>query len=68
MDNIAQAPPSDKAENAHADEWEEFEKACRPAVEFLQKRYCTPHHHIIIDWDRATLVKDLKGLPFKCPD
>lgn len=71
LDNIIATFPNKKppegGESKGTDEWEEFERVCRPAVEFLQKRY-HPHAHIIIDWDRATLVKDLKGLPFKVPD
>ena len=46
---------------------EEFEKLCAPLVEFLQTKY-HPHAHILIDWDRAVLVKDVRGVGFKVPD
>ncbi|MBR3746054.1 MAG: hypothetical protein IKP64_00980 [Selenomonadaceae bacterium] len=52
-------------EETRADEWKEFEKVCRPVVEFLQKYHCTPHHRVIIDWSSAVLIQDLKGIPFK---
>lgn len=48
--------------------WEEFEKVCRPVVEFLQKRYGSPHHRVLIDWSSAVLLEDLKGVGFKEPD
>jgi len=66
MDN--KKPPESGENEMRNDEWEEFEKVCRPVVEFLQKRYCTPHHRVIIDWDSAVIVQDIRGIPFKCPD
>lgn len=46
---------------------EEFEKLCAPLVKFLQTK-CHPHAHILIDWDRAVLVKDVRGVGFEVPD
>ena len=45
----------------------EFEELCRPLVEYLQKKY-HPHAWIIIEWDRATLTEDVRGVPFQVPD
>lgn len=46
---------------------EEFELLVKPLVEFLQTK-CHPHMSIIVEWDRATLVEDQLGIPFKVPD
>ena len=50
------------------DERAEFEKVCRPVIEFLQKQYGTPHHRILIDRYSAVLIQDLKGLHVNAPD
>ena len=46
---------------------EEFERLVKPLVDFLQTK-CHPHMSIIVEWDRATLVEDQLGIPFKVPD
>lgn len=46
---------------------DELEELCRPVVEYLQKKY-HPHARIIIDWDRASLFKEMYGIPFQVPD
>lgn len=46
---------------------DELKELCRPVVEYLQKKY-HPHARIIAEWDRASLVKDLYGVPFQVPD
>lgn len=61
IDKRVVKPPAD-------DVWKEFEKVCRPVVEFIQKRYGSPHHRVIIDWSSAVLLEDLKGVGFKEPD
>ncbi len=50
------------------DEREELRRVCRPVVEFIQKHYGSPHHSILIDWNSAVLIEDLKGVGFKTPD
>lgn len=59
-------PPFDDDECAEHDS-EEFKEICRPAVDYLQKKH-HPHARIIIEWDRASLVEDLFGVPFQVPD
>lgn len=56
------------SEKQKADEWAEFERVCRPVVEFIKKYYGTPHHRVLIDWSSAVLLQDLKGVGFKVPD
>lgn len=46
---------------------DELKELCRPVVEYLQKKY-HPHARIIVEWDRASLVKDLYGVSFQVPD
>ena len=49
---------------------EEFERLVKPLVDFLQTQHnkCTPHMSVIVEYDRATLVEDQLGIPFKVPD
>lgn len=56
------------SEKQKAAEWAEFEKVCRPVVEFINKYYGTPHTLVVIDWASAELFEGLKSLPFKVPD
>lgn len=44
---------------------EEFEKICRPVVEYIQKNYGASHVKAIISCEHAELVKSVKGVPFK---
>ncbi len=44
---------------------EEFEKVCRPVVEYIQKHYGASHVKAIITCEYAELVKTSKGVPFK---
>lgn len=46
---------------------EEFEKICRPVVEYIQEKW-HPHTRIIIDWDRAVICEEQMGIPFQVPD
>lgn len=59
-------PPDKELEQQQRD-MEEFKELCRPLVEYLQKKY-HPHAWIIIEWDRATLTEDVRGVPFQVPD
>ena len=60
--------PLDNAQKKWSErDLEEFEELCRPLVEYLQKKY-HPHAWIIIEWDRATLTEDVRGVPFQSPD
>ena len=43
----------------------DFEKVCRPVVEYIQKHYGASHVKVIITCEYAELVKTQKGLPFK---
>lgn len=52
-------------EKEKADEWEEFERVCRPVVEFIQKNYCTPLVRVLIDWNSAELIQTQKKEDFK---
>ena len=58
----------EKDEKQKAEEWAEFERVCRPVVEFLQKQGCGSHIRVLIDWSSAVLLQDLKGVGFKVPD
>lgn len=49
-------------------ESEELRKVCRPVVEYIQKKYGSPHHRIIIDWSSAVVIQDLRGVGFNPPD
>lgn len=49
-------------------EIEEFRKLCAPLVEYIQKKYGSPHHRIIIDWSSAVLIADFLGVGFNPPD
>jgi len=44
---------------------QEFEKVCRPVVEYIQKYYGASHVKVIISCEYAELVKMQKGVPFK---
>lgn len=57
--------PSALASN---DERAEFERVCRPVVEFIQKQGCGAHIRVLIDWSSAVLLQDLRGVGFKVPD
>lgn len=46
---------------------EEFERLVKPLIEFLQTK-CHPHMSVIVEYDRATLVEEQLGMPFKVPD
>lgn len=45
---------------------EEFERLVKPLIEFLQTK-CHPHMSVIVEYDRASLVEDVKSVPFKVP-
>lgn len=64
MNHILSQDAEIKAQNRNL---EEFSEMCRPLIEYLQKK-CHPHTKIIIEWDRATLVEDTLGVPFRIPD
>lgn len=51
-----------------ARDMEELRELCRPVVEYIQKKYGSPHHRIIIDWSSAIVVQDLRGVGFNPPD
>ncbi|MCD8397567.1 MAG: hypothetical protein LUD12_10390 [Lachnospiraceae bacterium] len=51
----------------HKFDGEEFEKAVRPAIEWLQKNG-DPHYKIIIQQDYAELVSGELGFPVDPPD
>lgn len=55
-------------EKQKAAERAEFERVCRPVVEFIQKQGCGSHIRVLIDWSSAVLLQDLRGVPFKVPD
>lgn len=44
---------------------ENFEKVCRPVVEYIRKNYGASHVKAIVSCEHAELVKGLKGVPFK---
>lgn len=46
---------------------EEFEKALRPAVEWLHKNGC-PHDRIIVEYDGVELVSGEMAFPVEVPD
>ena len=58
---------ADKAVSLTDVDREEFELLAKPLVEFLQTK-CHPHMSVIVEYDRATLVEDQLGIPFKVPD
>lgn len=45
----------------------ELERLCAPLIEYLQKNR-DPHTWIVIQWDRASLMKEEIGQPFEVPD
>lgn len=49
-------------------DFDEFKAVCRPVVEYIQKKYGSPHHRVIIDWSSAVVVEDLHGVGFTPPD
>ena len=53
------------SEKQKADEWAQFERVCRPVVEFIKKYYGTPHHRVLIDWNSAELIQTQKKEDFK---
>lgn len=57
-------------EHAKHDEQDfaEFKAVCSPVVEYIQKKYGSPHHRVIIDWASAVIVEDLHGVGFNPPD
>lgn len=52
-------------EKQKAAERAEFERVCRPVVEFIQKNYCTPLVRVLIDWNSAELIQTQKKEGFK---
>lgn len=46
---------------------EEFKKAVKPAIEWLQSN-CSPHERIIIEMDNAELVGGEIAVKFDVPD
>ena len=44
------------------DEHEELRKICQPVIEYIQRKYGSPHHRVIVDWSSAILTQDLLGV------
>ncbi len=49
------------------DDFEEFKKAMKPAVEWFQKN-CNPHQRIIIEMDGVELVSGEMAFPVEVQD
>ena len=56
------------SEQLTVEECDEFKKLCAPLVEYIQKKYGSPHHYIIIDWSSAMIVQNLRSADFNPPD
>ena len=53
--------------NRSEKDFEELTELCRPVVEYIQKKW-HPHTRIIIDWDRASIFTEQRGVSFQVPD
>ena len=53
--------------NMEPKEITEFRELVKPLVEYLRKN-CNPHCKIIVECDRAELVKGELGVPFEIED
>lgn len=66
--NSMENPPAMGNQQQNENEHDEFREICQPVIEYIQKKYGSPHHRVIIDWSSATLVQDLRSVGFKVPD